>query len=74
MNKTFQQLLDPKTGTWTQGIPLPFYTTKGLPFWKRFNEKNWLPQCVFCRAQPIFKTEAEYREHYKAEHLPEASK
>jgi hypothetical protein len=45
---------------WIPAIPYPFFTTKGLPFWKRFNEKNWRPQCVCGR---IFETLEDYNAH-----------
>lgn len=45
---------------WAPAIPHPFYTTKGLPFWKRFNESNWRPQCGCGR---IFNTKEDYDAH-----------
>lgn len=45
-------------------IPVPFFTTKGLPLWKRFNQDNWRPQCD---CGEIFGSLAEYREHYYRE-------
>lgn len=47
-------------GKWLPAIPLPLYTTKGLAFWKRFNEKNWRPQCECGR---IFDTTEDYYAH-----------
>lgn len=41
-------------------IPEPFWTTKGLPFWKRFNERNWRPQC---RCGRIFDNKEDYQAH-----------
>lgn len=62
------QSYDPIEQTWVASVPEPFWTTKGLMFWKRFNEKNWLPQCLDCKANPIFKTKEEYRDHYIFKH------
>lgn len=45
-------------------LALPYFTTKGLPIWKRFNEKNWQPQCDCGK---IFSSMDEYREHYYRE-------
>lgn len=59
---------DGSTNTWLPAIPEPFWTTKGLPFWKRLNEKNWRPQCLYCKTAPIFKDRQEYEDHYKAQH------
>lgn len=53
---------------WRALVPMPFWTTKGLPFWKRFNEKNWLPQCT--KEQDIFKTRLEYDRHFAIMHFP----
>jgi hypothetical protein len=45
---------------WVPAIPYPFYTTKGLPFWKRLNESNWLLQC---ECGQIFNTQEDYEAH-----------
>lgn len=45
---------------WIPAIAYPFFTTKGLPFWKRFNEKNWRPQCDCGR---IFDSLDDYNAH-----------
>jgi hypothetical protein len=50
-------------GNFIPAVPEPFWTTTGLSWWKRFNEKNWLPQCYQCQTKPIFKTRDEYDEH-----------
>lgn len=55
-------------GQWVDVIPEPFWTTKGLPIWKRFNERNWLPQCVDCPDAPIFKTRERWEDHYVSNH------
>lgn len=47
---------------WRALVPTPFWTTKGVRFWKRWNEENWLPQCSHCGQ--VFKDEREYDEHY----------
>lgn len=49
---------------WVTAIPVPMFTTKGLPIWKRFNEKNWRPQC---NRGMIFNTLDEYEQHYYRE-------
>lgn len=41
-------------------IPYPYFTTKGLPFWKRFNERNWRPECSCKRT---FDTLEDYYAH-----------
>lgn len=64
MNEQF----DETEQTWVKAVPLPFYTTQGLPFWKRFSEKNWRPQCLDCSDRPIFDSEAAYRDHYIFKH------
>ncbi len=66
------QQYDEQEQTWTQAVPGPFYTTTGLPFWKRFNEKNWRPQCLDCKEQPIFDTDKEYRDHRVFKHSGKA--
>jgi hypothetical protein len=45
---------------WVPAIPLPYFTTKGLPFWKRLNENNWYPECACGRT---FKTMEDYEAH-----------
>lgn len=45
---------------WVPAIPYPMYTTKGLRFWKRWNEKNWRPQC---QCGQIFNTLDDYNAH-----------
>lgn len=45
---------------WVPSIPTPFFTTKGLPFWKRLNEKNWRPQCA---CGQIFDSMDDYNAH-----------
>lgn len=55
-------------GQWVDAIPMPFYTTQGLPFWKRWNEKNWRPQCVDCLDKPIFKDNDAWENHYVSTH------
>lgn len=45
---------------WVPGIAYPYFTSKGLPFWKRFNEKNWRPQCG---CGQIFDTLDDYNAH-----------
>lgn len=54
-------------GMWLAAIPYPFFTTKGLPFWKRFNEKNWRPECSCKR---IFDTLEDYRAHIVYKNSP----
>lgn len=48
-------------------IPYPFFTTKGLPFWKRWNEKNWRPECACGR---IFETHEDYDAHIVYKNSP----
>jgi len=55
-------------GTWSAAIPEPFWTTKGLRWWKRFNEKNWLPQCLRCPDKPIFSNRNQFRNHWQKLH------
>lgn len=45
---------------WVAALPYPFFTTQGLPFWKRFNEKNWRPQCNCGR---VFDSLDDYNAH-----------
>lgn len=45
---------------WVPAIPYPFFTTKGLPFWKRLNEKNWRPEC---KCGQVFDTLDDYNAH-----------
>ena len=47
-------------GRWVPSIPLPMFVTTGLPFWKRFNEKNWRPECACGR---LFNTLEDYNAH-----------
>ena len=48
-------------------IPLPYFTTKGLPFWKRWNENNWRPECSCGR---IFETLEDYNAHIVYKNSP----
>lgn len=46
---------------WVPAIPMPFYTPKGLSFWKRLGgEKNWRPQC---KCDQLFETLDDYNAH-----------
>lgn len=56
-----QLRLDDPEG-WRALIPIPFYTTKTVPFFKRFDKKNWRPMCMHCRE--VFKTKIEYDRHH----------
>lgn len=47
---------------WRALVPIPFWTTKTVPFWKRFNEANWRPQCMHCKE--VFKFKSDYDKHY----------
>jgi len=47
---------------WRALVPIPFFTTKTVPFWKRLNEENWRPQCTHC--SKVFKDRLEYDRHY----------
>lgn len=60
-------------GKWVPAIPYPYFSTKGLPIWKRFNKANWRPQCTCKR---VFDTLEDYHAHivfmnspYAAVHL-----
>ena len=68
------QRFDEVEQTWVTATPEPFWTTKGLPFWKKFNEKNWLPQCVDCKDMPIFRAREEYNDHYIFKHTSRKDK
>lgn len=57
-------------GRWVPALPTPFFTTKGLSFWKRFNEKNWRPQCV-CGS--VFDTLEDYNAHIVYKNSPYGS-
>lgn len=52
---------------WMPAIPLPYFTTEGLPFWKRFNESNWRPRCACGR---IFETTEDYEAHIVYKNTP----
>lgn len=52
---------------WIPAIPYPYFTTKGLPIWKRFNEKNWRPECGCGR---IFGTLEDYQAHIVFKNSP----
>lgn len=54
-------------GKWLPAIGLPFFTTKGLPIWRRFNEKNWRPECACGR---IFETLEDYEAHIVYKNSP----
>lgn len=55
---------------WVPAIPHPFYTTKGLPFWKRLFEKYWRPQCACGR---IFDSKEDYNAHIIYKNSPYGS-
>ena len=52
---------------WVAAIGLPYFTTKGLSFWKKFNEKNWRPECACGR---IFETLEDYEAHIVYKNSP----
>lgn len=47
-------------GIWIPAIPLPFFTSEGLPFWKRLNDNNWRPKYGCGR---IFDSLEDYHAH-----------
>lgn len=57
-------------GQWLPCIPYPLFTTRGLPFWKRFDEKNWRPQCDCGR---IFNSLEDYYAHIVYKNSPYGS-
>lgn len=57
-------------GQWVPAIPYPYFTTKGLPFWKRLSEKHWRPQCLCGR---IFDSEEDYEAHIVYMNTPYAT-
>jgi len=46
---------------WRPAVSEPMYVTTGLPWYKRWNENNWRPQCG---CGQIFDTRQAYIEHY----------
>jgi hypothetical protein len=57
-------------GKWLPAIPMPFFTTKGLAFWKRPFEKYWRPQCDCGR---IFDNLEDYHAHIVYKNSPYGS-
>lgn len=55
---------------YVQAIPYPMFVTTGLPFWKRWNENNWRPQCECGR---IFETLEDYEAHIVYKNSPYGS-
>lgn len=60
-SQTQEQVFLQGQEVWRPSIAEPFYTTEGLPIWKRFNEKYWRPQCVCGK---IFHDKQSFLEHY----------
>lgn len=70
MGKQFKHVLDSEVQGgyevngrtyWGPVLPYPYFTTKGLLPWKRFNEKNWRP---LCGCGKIFNDMEAYEQHY----------
>jgi hypothetical protein len=48
---------------WVPAIPLPFSYKGWRTLWR------WRPQCLHCKGQPIFKSDAEWEQHYVLNHI-----